>query len=147
MVTLCKHSSLLGFFYCYVDCNKITVHTSIWQHCNSSTASESIIVSTLYLYNWWQCLLKIFNSCLTRAPEGNIVPSELKSLQLVAILIKILKTLKGQCHEIFDLRFFHQTIPPPPWAPDSRAKAFLNSASNSPRFDRFSNAKSFMRCQ
>jgi hypothetical protein len=28
-----------------------------------------------------------------------------------------------------------------PWAPDSRAKAFLNSASNSPRYDRFSNAK------
>jgi hypothetical protein len=28
-----------------------------------------------------------------------------------------------------------------PWAPDSRAKAFLNFASNSPRYDRFSNAK------
>jgi hypothetical protein len=42
--------------------------------------------------------------------------------------------LKGQCHEIFDLWFFHQTIPP-----DS--KAFLNSASNSPRYDRFSDTK------
>jgi hypothetical protein len=29
----------------------------------------------------------------------------------------------------------------PPWARDSRAKAFLNSASNSPRYDRFSDAK------
>jgi hypothetical protein len=28
-----------------------------------------------------------------------------------------------------------------PWAPDSRAKSFLNSASNSQRYDRFSNAK------
>jgi hypothetical protein len=28
-----------------------------------------------------------------------------------------------------------------PQAPDSRAKAFLNSASNSPRYDRFSTAK------
>jgi hypothetical protein len=27
------------------------------------------------------------------------------------------------------------------WAPYSRAKAFLNSASNSRRYDRFSNAK------
>jgi hypothetical protein len=43
--------------------------------------------------------------------------------------------LKEQCHEIFDLRFFHQSNAP--WAPDSRSKAFLNSASNSPRYDRF----------
>jgi hypothetical protein len=28
-----------------------------------------------------------------------------------------------------------------PWAPDSRAKAFFNSAPNSPKYDRFSNAK------
>jgi hypothetical protein len=28
-----------------------------------------------------------------------------------------------------------------PWAPDSRAKALLNYASNSPRYDRFSKAK------
>jgi hypothetical protein len=35
--------------------------------------------------------------------------------------------------------FFHQTIPSVP--PDSRAKAFLKSASNSPRYDRFSNTK------
>jgi hypothetical protein len=47
--------------------------------------------------------------------------------------------LKGQCHEIFDLRFFSSNKTP--WAPDSWAKAFLNSASNSPRYDRFSNRK------
>jgi hypothetical protein len=47
--------------------------------------------------------------------------------------------LKGQCHEIFDLRFF--TSNNTPWAPDSRTKAFFNSASNLPRYDRFSNAK------
>jgi hypothetical protein len=48
-------------------------------------------------------------------------------------------SFKGQCHEIFDLRFFSSINIP--WAPDSRAKAFLNSASNSPRYDQFSNAK------
>jgi hypothetical protein len=42
--------------------------------------------------------------------------------------------IKGQCHEIFDLLFFNLGT-------DSRAKAFLNSASNSPRYDQFSNAK------
>jgi hypothetical protein len=47
--------------------------------------------------------------------------------------------LKGPCHEIFDPRFFSSNNTP--WAPDSRTKAFLNSASNSPRYDRFSNAK------
>jgi hypothetical protein len=47
--------------------------------------------------------------------------------------------LKGQCHEIFDPRFFSSNNTP--WAPDSRAKAYLNSASNSPRYDRFSNRK------
>jgi hypothetical protein len=47
--------------------------------------------------------------------------------------------LKGQCHEIFDPRFFSSKNTP--WAPDSQAKAFLNSASNSPRYDRFSIAK------
>jgi hypothetical protein len=47
--------------------------------------------------------------------------------------------LKGQCHEIFDLRFFSSNNTP--WALNSRAKALLNSASNSPRYDRFSNAK------
>jgi hypothetical protein len=45
--------------------------------------------------------------------------------------------LKGQCHEIFDPRFFfHQTMPP-----GLMIHAFLNSSSNSPRYDRFSNAK------
>jgi hypothetical protein len=47
--------------------------------------------------------------------------------------------LKGQCHEIFDPRFFSSNKTP--WAPDSQAKAFLNSASNWPRYDGFSNAK------
>jgi hypothetical protein len=47
--------------------------------------------------------------------------------------------LKGQCQEIFDLRVFSSNNTP--WAPDSRAKAFLNFSSNSPRYDRFSNAK------
>jgi hypothetical protein len=47
--------------------------------------------------------------------------------------------LQGQCHEIFDPRCFSSNNTP--WAPDSRAKAFLNSASNSPRYDRFSIAK------
>jgi hypothetical protein len=47
--------------------------------------------------------------------------------------------LKGLCHEIFDPRCFSSNNTP--WAPDSRAKAFWNSASNSPRHDRFSNAK------
>jgi hypothetical protein len=47
--------------------------------------------------------------------------------------------LKGQCHEIFDTRFFSSNNTS--WAPDSRAKAFLNSASNLPRYDRFLNAK------
>jgi hypothetical protein len=46
--------------------------------------------------------------------------------------------LKGQCHEIFDLRFF--SLNNTPCSPHSRAKAFLNSASNSPRYDRFSDA-------
>jgi hypothetical protein len=32
--------------------------------------------------------------------------------------------------------FLNQTIGTP-WAPDSRAKAFLNSAANSPRYDQF----------
>jgi hypothetical protein len=50
-----------------------------------------------------------------------------------------LEALKGKCHEIFDPRFFSSNNTP--WAPDSRAKAFLNSASNSPRYNRFSNAK------
>jgi hypothetical protein len=47
--------------------------------------------------------------------------------------------LKGQLHEIFDPWFCssNNTIQ----APDSQAKAFLNSFSNSPRYDRFSNAK------
>jgi hypothetical protein len=47
--------------------------------------------------------------------------------------------LKGQRHEIFDSRFFLSNNTP--WAPDSQAKAFLNSASNSPRYDQFSNTK------
>jgi hypothetical protein len=38
--------------------------------------------------------------------------------------------LKGQCHEIFDPRFFSSNNTP-----------FLNSASKSPRYDRCSNAK------
>jgi hypothetical protein len=48
--------------------------------------------------------------------------------------------LKGQCHKNFDLRFFHETIHPGPLI--DRLKPFLNSASNSPRYDRFSNVKS-----
>jgi hypothetical protein len=54
-------------------------------------------------------------------------------------------SLKGQCHEIFGPRFFSSNNTP--WAPDSRAKAFLNSDSNSPRYDRFKTQKSRMRCQ
>jgi hypothetical protein len=50
--------------------------------------------------------------------------------------------LKEQFQEIFDPRFFSSNYTP--WAPDSQAKAFLNSASNSPRYDRFSNAKIFL---
>jgi hypothetical protein len=49
------------------------------------------------------------------------------------------RVLKRQCHEVFDSRFFSSNNTP--WAPDSRAKALLNSASNSTRYDRFSNAK------
>jgi hypothetical protein len=52
---------------------------------------------------------------------------------------QLLFILKGQWHEIFDPRFISSNNTP--WAPDSRAKAFSNSASNSPRYDRFSNAK------
>jgi hypothetical protein len=47
--------------------------------------------------------------------------------------------LKGQCHEIFDHRFFSSNNTP--WVPDSRSKTFLNSASNSPSYGRFSNAQ------
>jgi hypothetical protein len=47
--------------------------------------------------------------------------------------------LMGQCHEIFDPWFFSSNNTP--LAPDSWAKAFLNSALNSPRYDGFSNAK------
>jgi hypothetical protein len=50
-----------------------------------------------------------------------------------------IRFLKGQCHEIFD-PFFHQTIHPGPLI-QGLNKAFLNSASNSPRDDRFSDAK------
>jgi hypothetical protein len=55
--------------------------------------------------------------------------------------------LKGQCHKIFDPRFFSSNNTS--WAPDSRAKAFLNSASNSPRYDGLSNTKIVhaVRCQ
>jgi hypothetical protein len=42
------------------------------------------------------------------------------------------KCLKGQCHEIFDPRFFIKQYALGPWF------TFLNSASNSPRYDRFS---------
>jgi hypothetical protein len=35
----------------------------------------------------------------------------------------------GQCHEIFDPRFFSSINPT--WAPDSWVKAFLHMASNS----------------
>jgi hypothetical protein len=37
--------------------------------------------------------------------------------------------LKGPCHEIFDLWFFLSNNPV--WVPDSRVKAFTNTASNS----------------
>jgi hypothetical protein len=40
--------------------------------------------------------------------------------------------LKGQCHEIFDLWFFHQTKLP--LSPDTRVKAFLHMAWNSRRY-------------
>jgi hypothetical protein len=49
--------------------------------------------------------------------------------------------VKGQCHKFFfDIRFFSSNNNTP-WDPDSQAKAFLNSASNSPRYDRYLNAK------
>jgi hypothetical protein len=55
-------------------------------------------------------------------------------------LVQMVSYVKGTVSRDFRPSvFFHQTIPPGP--PDSRAKAFLNSASNSPRYDRFSNAK------
>jgi hypothetical protein len=41
------------------------------------------------------------------------------------------KTLKGQCHEIFDPQFFSSKHPS--WAPDWGAKAFSNINSNSRR--------------
>jgi hypothetical protein len=44
-------------------------------------------------------------------------------------------SLKGQCHEFFYPLFFSSNNTS--WAPDSRDKAFLNSASNSPRYDQF----------
>jgi hypothetical protein len=74
-------------------------------------------------------------------------PSQLsKAEDLVPKIIFLESTvryiiLKGQCHEIFDPRFFSSNNTP--WAPDSEAKAFLNSVTNSPRYDRFSNAKIF----
>jgi hypothetical protein len=54
--------------------------------------------------------------------------------------ISLFKYLKGTVSR--DLRpsvFFSSNYTL--WAPDSRAKSFLNSASNSPRYDRFSEAK------
>jgi hypothetical protein len=53
---------------------------------------------------------------------------------------KRLSFLKGQCHESFNLWFFFSSNNTP-WDPDSRTKDFFNSASNSPGYHRFSNAK------
>jgi hypothetical protein len=52
---------------------------------------------------------------------------------------QFLKILKRQCHEIYAPRFLKSNSTP--WVPASQAKAFWNSASNSPRYDRFSHAK------
>ena len=41
-------------------------------------------------------------------------------------------SLKGVCHEIFDLQFF--SCFEPIWAPDKQAKVFLNSVLISPRY-------------
>ena len=41
-------------------------------------------------------------------------------------------TVKGVCHEIFDLRFFHDSTPS--WPPDKQATVFSNSVSISLRY-------------
>jgi hypothetical protein len=67
------------------------------------------------------------------SPVPDCLDAGLSGIPVVKILD--VSFLKGQCHESFDLRFFsHPTTPP-------GAKAFFNSTSNSPRYDRFSNAK------
>jgi hypothetical protein len=53
--------------------------------------------------------------------------------------LNIAKILKGPVSRDFQPSVFSSKNTP--WAPDSRAKVFLNSASNSPRYYRFSNAK------
>jgi hypothetical protein len=55
------------------------------------------------------------------------------------------RNLKGQCHEIFDPRFF--SLNNTPWAPDSRAKASLILLRIRRDMIDFRTQKSCMRCQ
>jgi hypothetical protein len=141
----------------------------IWQMVES-LVQESILVKNNYcliiLYVWIGPYKKKSKNILERFRKylrnfvialrnslGNLIRSQdnvkmvkNRSLNSPTILYVYIKSrFKSQCHEIFDSRFFPSNNTP--WAFDSRGKAFLNSASNSPRYDRFRTQKSCMRCQ
>jgi hypothetical protein len=71
--------------------------------------------------------------------KGSLSPQAVRirvNVKLVYYMIikKLINHLKGQCHEIFDPRFYSSNNPP--YGLDLWAKAVLNMASNSPRKSR-----------